>query len=377
MDLFLFGTLLHMPLLEVVSGDSQVRERVTFATRVDFKVSRVEGQVFPIMHEAKGSVAEGVIVSGLSDEALSRLDYYEKAFGYERMEFVVLDADQQPREATAYLPEPGLWSPAESWDRDGWITAMGELTTLTAREAMSGIDHTPAEAMGRRYRQMMARAASHLRAKNTAHNAAVGRGDMVQGDVTLLKSQNRYAGFFNVEEVDLAFRRFDGAMSAPVNRAVFVGVDATIVLPYDPVRDRVLLVEQFRTGAYLRGDANPWTIEPVAGIIDPGETPEEAAIREAKEEAGITLRDLTCVSAAYPSPGTTTEHFYLYVGLCDLPDGAEGRGGEDAEDEDIQSYVMDWVDFDEALNAGKFRLLPLLVVGHWLARNRDRLRAAA
>jgi hypothetical protein len=83
------------------------------------------------------------------------------------------------------------------------------------------------------------------------------------------------------------------------------------------------------------------------------------------------------VSAAYPSPGSTTELFYTFVGLADLPDGADGTGGLISEAEDIRSHLMEWADFDAALNAGRFRLMPLLVAGHWLARNRDGLRASA
>ncbi len=104
---------------------------------------------------------------------------------------------------------------------------------------------------------------------------------------------------------------------------------------------------------------------------------EEAARREALEEAGITVTDLKCVSAAYPSPGSTTEHCFIYIGIADLPDGSAGVGGKLSEAEDIRSQIMDWEDFDKALNAGEFRLLPLLVAGHWLARNRDGLRASA
>ena len=371
MDLFIFGTLLHMPLLEIVSGDKDVAGRVRWAVRRDYAVSRVEGQVFPMIHAQSGSVAEGVIVSGLYEGALARLDYYEKAFGYDRVEFVVLDDTQTPRNVTAYLPEPGRWAPAEPWDRDGWIAAMGEVTTMTAHEAMSAVDTLPALEMGQRYPNMMARAASRQRAARTPSNGGMGR-----DNVTLLDARKRYAGFFNVEELDLTFRRFDGSMTDPVNRAVFVGVDCAIVLPYDPLRDRVLVVEQFRPGAYLRGDPNPWTWEPIAGRIDQGEEPEDAARREAMEEAGVALTDLRCVSAAYPSPGTTTEHFHVYVGLCDLPDDSAGIGGEVDENEDIRSHLMEWDDFDRALNAGEFRLLPLIVAGHWLARNRESLRAS-
>lgn len=372
MDLFIFGTLLHLPLLEVVSGDKDIAQRITWAVRPGYRVSRVKGQVFPIMHEDADSVAEGVIVEGLSAAHLERLDFYEKAFEYERVDFVVLDKDQAPRSVSAYVPAEGRWSPAEPWSRDSWIAEYGEVTAMTAVEAMAGFGVMTAPEMGAQYPNMMSRAASRQRAANTQSNGRMGR-----EDVHLIEARKRYAGFFNVEELDLTFRRFDGSMSEPVNRAVFVGVDAAIVLPYDPVRDRVMLVEQFRLGAYFRGDPNPWTLEPVAGRIDPGEGPEEAAIREAQEEAGITISSLRCVSAAYPSPGSTTEHFYVFVGITDLPDGAEGVAGNLSEAEDIRSQVMDWADFDAALNAGEYRLLPLLVAGHWLARNREALRASA
>ena len=248
---------------------------------------------------------------------------------------------------------------------------------MTAVEAMATMDSMPAAQMGQLYPNMMARAASRQRAANSSGPDSNQSGRMGRNDVQVIEARKRYAGFFNVEELDLSFRRFDGSMSDPVNRAVFIGVDCAIVLPYDPVRDRVMLVEQFRTGAYLRGDPNPWTVEPIAGRIDPGEGPEEAARREALEEAGITLTDLKCVSAAYPSPGSTTEHFFIYIGIADLPDGSAGVGGKLSEAEDIRSQIMDWEDFDKALNAGEFRLLPLLVAGHWLARNRDGLRASA
>ena len=372
MDLFIFGTLLHMPLLEVVSGDPDIAKRITWAVRPGYRVSRVKGQVFPIMHEDADSVAEGVVIEGLSDAQLARLDYYEKAFEYDRVDFVVLGNDQAPRSVTAYVPVEGRWTPAEPWNREKWITDFGELTTMTALEAMAGLGTMAASEMGTQYQNMMARAASRQRAANTSGIRPMGR-----GDVQLIEARKQYAGFFNVEELDLTFRRFDGSMSEPVNRAVFVGVDAAIVLPYDPVRDRVMLVEQFRPGAYLRGDPNPWTLEPIAGRIDPGEGPEEAAIREAEEEAGIKITSLRGVSAAYPSPGTTTEHFYVFIGITDLPDGTEGVAGNLSEAEDIRSQVLDWADFDTALNAGEFRLLPLLVAGHWLARNREGLRASA
>ncbi len=98
-----------------------------------------------------------------------------------------------------------------------------------------------------------------------------------------------HAGFFALDVVTLRHRRFAGGLSDPLRREVFVSGDAVTVLPYDPIRDRVLLVEQFRAGAYGRGDPRPWQIEAIAGRIDPGETPEAAARREAEEADRIHL----------------------------------------------------------------------------------------
>lgn len=372
MDLFLFGTLLHVPLLEVVSGDAQVADRITWAVRRGYRVCRVDGHVFPMMVEDADGVAEGMIVSGLLEDALARLDYYEKAFGYDRVDFVVLDANQQPRQVTAYVPEPDRWTPAEPWDRDGWIAQFGQITTLTAHEAMAATDTLPALEMGRLYPNMMERAASRLRAARHGQAGAMGH-----GDVQITSRSTPHRGFFNLEQRDLRFRRFDGAMSDTVNREVFVSVDCALVLPYDPVRDRLLLIEQFRAGPFLRDDPNPWMIEPIAGRIDVGEDPQDAARREAWEEARVEISDLHCVSAAYPSPASSTEHLYVYVGIADLPDGSAGIAGVASEAEDIRSHLIDWADFDDALNAGKYRLLPMFVAGHWLARNRARLRDGA
>ena len=103
--------------------------------------------------------------------------------------------------------------------------------------------------------------------------------------VTCDESRTVYNGFFSVKEFDLSFTKFDGTKSAVVTRSTLILSDAVIVLPYDPIHDRILLVEQFRSGPYARRDETPWCLEPIAGLIEPDETPEAAAIREANEEA--------------------------------------------------------------------------------------------
>ena len=92
----------------------------------------------------------------------------------------------------------------------------------------------------------------HIRARAAQIVPATQRRVAVPDDVAVLTRAERFAGFFAVEEQGLRFRRFDGTLSDPVNREAFVSGDAVTVLPYDPVRDRVLLVEQFRHPAELQ-----------------------------------------------------------------------------------------------------------------------------
>jgi nudix-type nucleoside diphosphatase (YffH/AdpP family) len=166
-------------------------------------------------------------------------------------------------------------------------------------------------------------------------------------------------------------------MSEPLQREVFVATDAALVLPYDPMRDRVLLVEQFRMGPYGRGDPRPWMLEPVAGRIDGGETPEEAAHRECLEEAGLSLRGLERISSHYCTPGYSTEVFHIFLGICDLPDTDKGQGGLATEHEDIRTHVIDFERAMTLLQTGEANNGPLVLSLIWLQRERARLRASA
>lgn len=368
MDLFIFGTLLHRPLLRMVAGEDC---RTAPMRLPGHRVARVAGEVFPMLTSGEG--ADGLLITGASEEAIARIDYYEAAFGYARHP-VTLETPQGDKQggATVYLPAPGRWQPAEDWSLTDWADAWGALTVETAKEAMSLMGQISPEEMGRRYGSMMNRADGRLRAASQTPTDG-----MTRADVELMSLRQPFGGYFAVDELTLRHRRFDGTMSATMNREVWALGDAMLVLPYDPVRDRVLLVEQFRVGPYLRGDLSPWLLEPIAGRIDPGETPEAAARREAEEEAGLTLGALELIADGYPSPGTTSEHFHIFLGLADLPDDITGSGGLDSEDEDIRSHLLTWAEFDAALMAGSFKLVPLELAGHWLARNRDRLRSSA
>ena len=240
-----------------------------------------------------------------------------------------------------------------------------------AEDIMALYGLTPAEAVRARLGPMAVRASSRARVESAPTEVRHRAGP---GDVMVAGKRLAYASFFAVEDHDVAWRRFDGGMSATVGRAAFISGDAVTVLPYDPRRDLVLVVEQFRTGPLARGDAQCWQIEAVAGRVDPGEMPEEAARREAVEEAGLVLRDLIEVARYYPSPGAVSEYLYSYVALCELDPEQAGVFGVADEAEDIRTHVLGFDRFMELVASGEIENAPLILTALWLQRERGRLR---
>ncbi len=238
---------------------------------------------------------------------------------------------------------------------------------------MRGYGRLPPEAVARRLPSLRVEVASRRRAAGAA-----GRGLRTgSGEVEADWPEPSHAGFFGLDVHRLRHSRFDGGVSPWLVREVFVVGDAVTVLPYDPVRDRVLLIEQFRMGPFGRGDPLPWQLEAIAGRIDPGETPEDAARREAVEEAGLVLGALEKVAEYYPTPGAVTEYLYSYVALCDLPDGVAGVFGAAEEAEDIKGHLLPFDRLVEAITAGEIGNAPLLLTVLWLQRERGRLRGMA
>ncbi|MGH8483208.1 MAG: NUDIX domain-containing protein, partial [Pseudomonas sp.] len=134
----------------------------------------------------------------------------------------------------------------------------------------------------------------------------------VPKDVEIVERVNCFKGFYQLDRVRLRHELFAGGMGREISRELFVRHDAVCVLPYDPQRDEVVLIEQFRVGALGKVD-NPWLIELVAGLIDKDEQPEEVAHREAVEEAGLTFSALWPMTRYFPSPGGSDELVHLYL----------------------------------------------------------------
>ncbi|MEZ9926102.1 ADP-ribose diphosphatase, partial [Vibrio breoganii] len=102
-------------------------------------------------------------------------------------------------------------------------------------------------------------------------------------DVEILATDTLFKGFFSLVKVKFRHRLFAGGWSEEIERELFERGHAVAMLPYDPVTDQVVMVEQIRVGAL--GEARPWQLEIVAGMLDKeGEDPVDVAKREAVEE---------------------------------------------------------------------------------------------
>jgi ADP-ribose pyrophosphatase len=367
-NVFLYGPLCHAPLLAVVLGHAATVEDASLSGHV---AVWAEGQPHALLIEQAGGSSKGALLRGLSAQDAARLSFYAQRLDVDTLVVTVYTANGSAQ-ACVHTPTPGQWQVGAAWRLDDWQASVGQMVTATAADVMALYGQAPAALVQSRHDAMLVRGAGRVRARKTAPNTV--RRAAVPGDVVVASRTQAYAKFFAVEDYALRLRRFDGSLGPQIRRAAFVSADAVTVLPYDAVRDRVLLIEQFRMGPFARGDAQPWMLEPIAGRIDPGETPEQAARREAVEEAGLTLGALIEVARYYPTPGAMAEFLYSYVALCDLPDGVAGVFGAEHEAENIRGHLMPFDALMALVGSGEAAVGPLVLTAMWLERERPRLR---
>jgi len=186
---------------------------------------------------------------------------------------------------------------------------------------------------------------------------------MTRDDVKIIERTTPFEGYFHIDRYRLKHTLFEGGWSGEMTREVFERGHAVTVVLYDADQDSLVLIEQFRPGAYAAlaspwfdADASPWLIETVAGIIDAGETPEQVARREALEEAGCEIQDLIPVCHYLVSPGGTTESMFVFCGRVQAPKAGVVHGLID-EHENIRvlvepvDVVLEWLDAGRIYNA--------------------------
>ena len=363
-SLFFYGTLCDPELLEIVLG--RKADGVTQASLPDHQVYWANGESFPMIVSEHGATASGVLVKDVTAEELARLDFYEGGFDYKTVELNTQSAGSDTQ-ALVFFPEEGSWEPGQKWDLSEWQTKWGRVVRHGAHEVMSYLGKIAPEDIVEMYPAILTRAQSSLNA------AAQGKsGFAISDHLEIDTRRTAYAGFFNVEELFLRFPKFDGGQSETVKRAVFHMADAVTVLPYDPKTGKILLIEQFRIGPMARGDRDCWMYEPIAGRVDPAESYEETARREAREEANLEVKQLYEIARSYPSPGAVSEFLVSYLAICNLTEDVVGVAGLHSEAEDIRSHIFDLNEALEMADTGAIRATPLLASLYWLDRNRHK-----
>lgn len=192
------------------------------------------------------------------------------------------------------------------------------------------------------------------------------------GDVDILSKVSLYNGFFKMTKVSFRHQLFQGGWSEIIERELFERGHAVALLPYDPISDSVVLIEQIRVGA-LESDS-PWQYEIVAGMIDKDQTAEQVAIREANEEAGIDVSHLEKISHFYPSSGGCTEQLDVFVGCVDASK-AVGIHGLEEENEDIRVHVVTREEAYALVTRGIIENAASIIALQWLELNVSRLRS--
>lgn len=193
-----------------------------------------------------------------------------------------------------------------------------------------------------------------------------------QKDVEVVQKKTIFKGYFQVDEYIVRHKKHDGGISADIKREVFERGHACAMLPYDPIKDLVVLVEQFRPGAYCAG-YNPWLLEIPAGIIDEGQTPESVAIRETFEETGCTAKRIEFICDYLATPGGSSESMHLYCVEVDS-DAALEYAGLEEEGEHLRVFKVSSAELFELLETGQIHNSMSIIAVQWLQLHINKLR---
>jgi ADP-ribose pyrophosphatase len=179
--------------------------------------------------------------------------------------------------------------------------------------------------------------------------------------------QKRYIldDFFKVEEAYLRFEQFDGKMSPLVRRLNLERGDSVAVLVFNRNTEKLILVSQFRYPTYQNRDG--WTIEAIAGMVDPGEAPEQTIRRELQEETGLKIDTFQHITTFYPSPGGSSERIYLYYSEVSGEQAKYKKtGGLLSHGEDVKAIEMTLEDALAKIKSGEIADAKTIMAIYWL-----------
>ena len=190
--------------------------------------------------------------------------------------------------------------------------------------------------------------------------------------VRLHNRETLYSGFLEVDQYEVSHELFDGGWSKVLEREVMHRKEIAALLPFDPERQEVVLIEQFRVGAWAGDWPHPWLLECIAGVMEAGESAGEVAVREAEEEAGCQVLELELIGRFFTTPGGSSELVNLFCGRIDAT-GLGGIHGLADEGENIKASVWSLPDVLALVEDGRVCNAKTLVALQWLALNHLRL----
>ncbi|HCF74798.1 MAG: ADP-ribose diphosphatase [Proteobacteria bacterium] len=190
--------------------------------------------------------------------------------------------------------------------------------------------------------------------------------------VRLHNRETLYSGFLEVDQYEVSHELFDGGWSKVLEREVMHRKEIAALLPFDPERQEVVLIEQFRVGAWAGDWPHPWLLECIAGVMEAGESAGEVAVREAEEEAGCQVLELELIGRFFTTPGGSSELVNLFCGRIDAT-GLGGIHGLADEGENIKASVWSLPDVLALVEDGRVCNAKTLVALQWLALNHPRL----
>lgn len=189
--------------------------------------------------------------------------------------------------------------------------------------------------------------------------------------IEIIEKNIVYQGHLRLVKYALRHQLFSGGVSEVLLREMVEAHHAVGVLLFDPLRDEIVLVEQFRLG--VMSQKNPWLLELVAGIIEPNESVEEVAIRESQEESGCAISDLIPIYEYWTSPGMSTGKFSLFCARVDAS-SAGGIFGLSHEHEDIKAHVFPKQKVYDFLETGEINNAATIIAVQWLKINEKEVK---
>ncbi len=184
--------------------------------------------------------------------------------------------------------------------------------------------------------------------------------------VEIISQSREYDGFFQIDKAVLRHERFDRTMSEEITRLNFERGDSVAVLLYDQDEEAVILIEQFRYPAYVKGGPG-WILETVAGMQDKGREALTVAHAELLEEVGYKVEKLEPMTTFYTSPGGSSERIHLYLGRVAPRARIATGGGASGEHEDIRAIKLPLKEALAMMERGQICDAKTIIALQWLA----------